>query len=267
MKICLNGIATEIEGQYIEAICSKNQQNHDVYIVNGYQVSRDYQLNEGDEVYLIEKGMMPDQEVLEAMMVARHTPGVHSKVKQAKVVVAGLGGLGSHIAVSLARTGVGHLLLVDFDVVEPSNLNRQNYSIKHLGLFKTLALKEQLEDINPFIQVDVKTVRVTEENIKGLFEAYDIVCEAFDQAEAKAMLVNTVLTELPHIKVVASSGMAGYESANQIQTYKRMSRLYVCGDLQNEAQVGKGLMAPRVQVCAGHQANMVLRLILGEENA
>lgn len=98
--------------------------------------------------------------------MARHTPKVHSKVKKASIAVLGLGGLGSSIAVQLARTGVGALHLIDFDVVEPSNLNRQHYSIKHLGMFKTKALQKQISEINPYVKVTVHNVKLTEKTLQ-----------------------------------------------------------------------------------------------------
>ena len=157
--------------------------------------------------------------------------------------------------------------MVDFDTVEPSNLNRQNYTINHLGLPKTIALKKQIEEINPFISVKIETLKVTEENAESLFHGYDIICEAFDKPEAKAMLVNTLLSTMPQAKIISASGMAGYASSNLLQTTRPMKGLYVCGDLESEAKIGQGLMAPRVQICSGHQANMVLRLLLGIEEA
>ncbi len=210
------------------------------------------------------KGVMPAAEELENMMMARHTPTVHQKLKQGRVAIAGLGGLGSNIAVMLARIGVGQLLLVDFDIVEPSNLNRQSYYIRHLGMPKTLALKEQLAEINPFIRVETQTIRVDAENVVKLFGGYSILCEAFDKPEVKAMLVSTALANLPHITVVAASGMAGFSSSNRITTTRPMKRLYMCGDLATAAEPGMGLLAPRVQICAGHQANMILRLLVGQ---
>ena len=198
-------------------------------------------------------------------MMARHTPDVHRKVKQGSVAVAGLGGLGSNIAVMLARTGVGRLLLVDFDTVEPSNMNRHNYFLSHLGMNKTDALRMQIKEINPFISVETRNVRVRPENVEEIFSGYDIVCEAFDSPEAKSELVNTVLLKLPGAKVVAASGMAGYGSSNAIKTVRSMGRLYLCGDFESEAGPGSGLMSTRVQICAGHQANMILRLLLGIE--
>jgi sulfur carrier protein ThiS adenylyltransferase len=267
MHITVNGEELETDIGYIHELCEHIGKQRDVIIINGYQTSENRKLSEHDEISVIEKGVIPKQSELESMMVARHTPQVHSKVKVAKVAIAGLGGLGSNIAVMLARTGIGNLMLVDFDVVEPSNLNRQNYYISHLGLEKTVALKQQIKEINPFIDVMIKTVRVEQANVVELFTGYDIICEAFDNPEAKAMLVNTVLERLNDVKIVAASGMAGYTSSNHIKTERKMRNLYLCGDFENGARIGNGLMAPRVQICAGHQANMVLRLLLGLEEA
>ncbi len=209
---------------------------------------------------------MKIEEELEGVMMARHTPNVHMKLKKGKVAIAGLGGLGSNVAIILARIGVGQLLLVDFDVVELSNLNRQSYNMSHLGMPKTVALKKQIEEVNPFIKVETQNTKVTEDNIVELFSEYDIICEAFDKPEAKSTLVNVALKQLRRIKVVAASGMAGYDSSNLIKTVRPMSRLYLCGDFENEAKIGNGLMAPRVLICAGHQANMILRLLLEIED-
>ena len=237
----------------------------DIVIVNGFQIDSDCPLSEKDTLTIIRKGTLPGQEELESMMMARHTPEVHKRLKHGRVAIAGLGGLGSNIAVMLARIGVGQLLLVDFDIVEPSNLNRQNYYISHLGMPKTLALHSQLAEINPFIQIETRMVRVEAENVAELFGDYAILCEAFDKPDAKAMLVNAALEKLPDVTIVAASGMAGFSSSNSIKTTRPLERLYVCGDLENGARIGTGLMAPRVQICAGHQANMILRLLVGTE--
>ncbi len=236
-----------------------------VTILNGFALAADAPLAGGDELVFIEKGKLPPEDELEAMMSARHTPGVYQKVKAARVAIAGLGGLGSTIAIALARTGVGHLHLVDFDVVEPSNLNRQQYKIKHLGLYKTEAMRQEIAEINPFLTVSIDTERVTEDNVATLFAADAIICEAFDNPDAKALLINGILGHCPGKKIVAGSGMAGFASSNRIETRRVFPDLYVCGDRETDARIGRGLMAPRVSVCAGHQANMVLRLLLGEE--
>jgi sulfur carrier protein ThiS adenylyltransferase len=209
--------------------------------------------------------MRISSEEMEALLVSRNTPDVYEKVKKAKVGIAGLGGLGSHVAIALARTGVGNLHLVDFDVVEPSNLNRQEYRMQHIGMNKTEALARQLKEINPYVNITIDTIKVTNENAAKIFQKEEIVCEAFDLPEQKAMLINSLLQKRNDIRIVSGSGMAGYASSNMISTKRVMKRLYLCGDQVNGLRPGWGLMAPRVSICAGHEANMVLRLILGEE--
>ena len=213
-----------------------------------------------------EQRMLTEQEIDRALQ-ERHTKERHQKIKAARVAVAGLGGLGSNIALLLARAGVGTLHLVDFDRVDISNLNRQAYEIRDLGRFKTEALTEHIHRINPYIKVYADTVRVTRENIPDLFGKERWICEAFDRADQKAMLVNALLEHCREAVIVSSSGMAGYGSSNQIQTKKKMGRLYLCGDEKSDIADGMCLMAPRVAVCAAHQANMALRLILGEREA
>lgn len=237
----------------------------DIVILNGFPIKQDFILNEGDKLTLIKRGEIPKKEELEALMVSRHTPRVHEKVKQAKVAIAGLGGLGSTVALALGRIGVGYVKVIDFDVVEPSNLNRQQYFIRHIGMKKSEALKEILSEINPFIEVHSIDVNVNKDNIKELFEDMDIVIEAFDGPENKAMIVREVLLQTKKPKIISASGMAGYYSNNLIVSKKVNSRLYMCGDFENAAKVNEGLMAPRVGIAACHEANMALRLILGEE--
>lgn len=205
------------------------------------------------------------EQIYEALY-ARHTPKIQELLSRGNVAIAGLGGLGSNIAYSLARIGVGHLHLIDFDVVDITNLNRQQYFMEHLGMYKTDALKSLLQKINPYLDIHTDCVKVTEENLTELFENNDIICEAFDCPETKAMLVNGILEHFPEKKLVSASGMAGYESSNTIHTRRITRNFYLCGDRTTESVPGKGLMAPRVAICAAHQANMITRLILGEEN-
>ena len=262
MRVVLNGEERELPACTLEQLQKELGRADDITIVNGYCTSGVYSVQPGDEIFFVSRGSMPKPGELETMMAARHTPGVHRKVKKGRVGIAGLGGLGSHIAVMLARTGVGHLLLVDFDVVEPSNLNRQNYMISHLGMKKTEALKMQIGQINPYIEVETIDVKIDAENAKGIFQGCQVICEAFDAPEAKAEFTAAILEKLPGTYLVGASGMAGYASANAIHTEKRMERYFLCGDQTSGAAPGQGLMAPRVQICAGHQANMVLRLLL-----
>ncbi|MCR5750399.1 MAG: sulfur carrier protein ThiS adenylyltransferase ThiF [Kiritimatiellae bacterium] len=211
--------------------------------------------------------MTPDRETFHAALVARHGAERQAKFDAARVAVCGLGGLGSNVAVALARAGVGRLHLIDFDRVEPTNLNRQQYAAAQVGLAKVEALKANVAAINPYCEVVAEEVRVTPENIVRLLEGDDIVCEAFDVADAKAMLVSGVMEMLPGKPIVAASGMAGLETANAIVTKRVSRRLYVCGDGASDVADGTGLYGARVAVCAAHQATMILRLIDGTEEA
>lgn len=204
-------------------------------------------------------------EEMYASLCERHTKEVQDKLLQGKVAIAGLGGLGSNIAVALARAGVGTLHLIDFDVVDISNLNRQQYRIRDIGRKKTEALAQIIRDINPFVQLKLDCVRVDADNVPELFREEDIVCEAFDQAKEKAMLVDAFFSSFREDKILLSgSGMAGYHSSNAIKTRQLNKRFYLCGDGVNGLESGQSLMAPRVSICAGHEANMIIRLLLGE---
>lgn len=205
------------------------------------------------------------REQINAALEERHSPETQRKLSRGRVAVAGLGGLGSNIAFALARIGVGHLHLIDFDKVDLTNLNRQQYFLEHVGMYKTDALRSELLRINPYLDIRTDCVRVEDRNIKELFASDDIICEAFDVPEAKAMLVCGVLEHFPGKRLVSASGMAGYESSNTIRTRRVSRNFYLCGDETTEAVYGRGLMAPRVAVCAAHEANMAVRLLLGEE--
>ncbi|TQR56924.1 sulfur carrier protein ThiS adenylyltransferase ThiF [Campylobacter troglodytis] len=263
MRIKFNNEDCETKARStVEFLSSKSSDESDVWIVNGFCTKEDLELKEGDELFCIARGKMPPQEALEAMMSSRHTPKVHSRLKKGFVAVCGLGGLGSNIAVMLARIGVGKLLLIDFDLVEPSNLNRQSYFVEDLAKPKTQALSEQITKINPFITVLTQNVKITPDNIASLFKDCDIVCEAFDSAAAKAMLAQNFHTHFPKTTLICASGLAGYGNSNAIETRKIGEYFYVCGDLVSAAKVGNGLMAPRVMLCAAHQANLTLELLV-----
>ncbi|MBR2839480.1 MAG: sulfur carrier protein ThiS adenylyltransferase ThiF [Kiritimatiellae bacterium] len=209
--------------------------------------------------------MAPDRETMHAALVARHGAARQAKFDAARVAVCGLGGLGSNVAIALARAGVGHLHLIDFDVVEPSNLNRQQYAAGQVGLAKAEAMRANIAAANPYCDVAAETVRMTAENIAALLRDDDIVCEAFDRAEEKAALVSGVMEAFPDKPVVAASGMAGLASANSIATRRVSRRLYLCGDGVADIADGSGLYGARVLACAAHQATMILRLIDGQE--
>lgn len=264
MKIYLNEKEMHVDGASLLELKDKYYPNADIWIYNGFPVKEDRALKDSDHVFFITRNEVPTEDEFEQALVSRHTPGVHDKVKKARVAIAGLGGLGSNVAIMLARIGVGYLKLMDFDVVEPSNLNRQQYFIKHLGMKKTEAMRDILKEVNPFIQVEIIDTYITKEQVKPLFDDVEIVVEAFDGAENKAMLVNEVLHQYPDKYIVAASGLAGYFSNNTIITKKITDKFYLTGDDVSAAQPGSGLMAPRAALAASHQANTVLRIIMGE---
>ncbi|MBO5148860.1 MAG: thiamine biosynthesis protein ThiF [Anaerotignum sp.] len=206
---------------------------------------------------------MPTKEEMQRTLEARHGKDLQAKFTGATVAICGLGGLGSNIAVSLARAGVGRLILIDFDQVDISNLHRQQYMADQIGLYKTEALTENLKRIAPYVEIISHTARITEENFREFLQDADIICEAFDDAEAKAMLVNGVLEQLHTKYLIAASGMAGLSSANSIKTRRVMERFYLCGDGVSDVSDDIGLVAPRVMLCAAHQAQMVLRILSG----
>lgn len=187
---------------------------------------------------------------------------INEKLKSAKVGIAGLGGLGSNVAVSLARAGIGKLLLIDFDVVEPSNLNRQQYFMKHIGMRKTDALEDVISQCNPFVQVEKTHIFLDESNIESQFKDVDIIVEAFDNPASKATLVTTVLSKMKDKKIISASGMAGFFDSNTIITRKIKDNFFLVGDMENEISPECMLMAPRVAIAANHEANAVIRIII-----
>ena len=266
MKLIVNGKSVDFPGNLsVGEARARYKPDADLCIVNGFPTPDGQALRDGDVLSLIVKGRAPSAEECEALLVSRHTPGVHAKLKAGRVAVCGLGGLGSSIAMHLARCGVGNLLLIDYDVVEPSNLNRQQYFVSQIGMRKTDALRQLVGMANPYVQVQTQAVRLDADNIPALLAGWNIVVEAFDDAACKAELVQTCLERLPGTRVVSGSGMAGYGSANAIESKRVFQNLYVCSDGTSAARPGQGLMAPRVAVCAGHQANLALRLLLGLE--
>jgi sulfur carrier protein ThiS adenylyltransferase len=187
-------------------------------------------------------------------------PAVLAVLRQSSVGIAGAGGLGSNVAVFLARAGVGRLVIADFDKIEPSNLNRQQYFIEQVGRCKVEALRENLLLINPYSLYEVHDVRVSRKNAARIFAQVDVLVEAFDRAAAKEMLIEICLTRFPGRPIVAASGLAGYGGNRKIHT-RRMGNLYICGDEESQCPKGVSPMAPRVALVAAMQANLVVELL------
>jgi sulfur carrier protein ThiS adenylyltransferase len=186
---------------------------------------------------------------------------IKSALKPFTVGIAGCGGLGSNCAVALARVGVGRLIVCDFDIIVESNLNRQYYFYDQIGLKKAPTLKENINRINPSTEVIAMDVMLDAQNIVELFENCDVIVEAFDRADMKQMIIETVLTEMKDKPVVSGIGMAGWGDSNLIHM-KRSGNLYICGDGISEATEGNPPLAPRVGITSNMQANTVLELLL-----
>lgn len=235
----------------------------DVLVVNGVPSSRDTPLQDGDVCTLIKKGQIPSILEMELILAVRHTPEVARLLKQSTVGIMGLGGLGSAVSISLCKVGVGRLLLADYDVVELSNIHRQHYFIDQIGQLKTTALKNNLVRINPFVSVEKRDIRLTAQSIPAIFQDVDVLIECFDDPVLKAMALQTALKRLPDIGYIGSSGMAGHDSGNSIQTRKIRPRVYIVGDNTSDVREMGSFLAPRVGIAAHHQANQAVRLLLG----
>lgn len=218
-----------------------------------------------EEIKTIKQAKNITKEVLDEALAKRHGAELQKKLSEAKVAICGLGGLGSNIAVMLARAGIRHLHLIDFDDVDISNLNRQQYFVNQLGEPKPKALAKTLEMIYPYVELKLDYIKITPENVQNLLKDDDIICEAFDRPDQKAMLVENVLMNFPKKKLVAASGMAGIDSSNSIKTKRIGKNFYLCGDQISDLAEGDGLFAPRVCTCASHQAMTVIRLIAGKD--
>ena len=205
--------------------------------------------------------LIPTKEEWYQALAERHGEAAQKRFASATVAICGLGGLGSNIAIALARAGIGNLILIDFDKVDITNLHRQQYKAAQIGMYKTDALRDNLLEIAPYVALETHSVRITDKNAKGFLEKADIICEAFDNPEYKAMLTNLVLERIPEKYLIAASGMAGMGSANTIKTRRVLKRLYICGDEQSDVQSEGSLVSSRVMLCAAHQAHTVLRIL------
>ncbi len=234
----------------------------DLFVVNGFPAIREQPLHEGDSCWLIRRGEVPDAEELHRLLYARHTPGVHERMRKSLVGIMGLGGLGSSVAFALARMGVGRMILADFDVVEPTNLNRQQFFIDQIGMKKTKALSDSLARINPHLEICTVDEKLSEQSIIRHFRHVDVLVECFDDPHLKAAALRTVLTRMKNLAYVGASGVAGCGPNNEIRTARLYEKIYLVGDGVSAAAPGQGLMAARVGIAAHHQANQVVRLLL-----
>ena len=192
-----------------------------------------------------------------------NTEQIAARLKGKKVGIAGCGGLGSNCAVALARIGLGCIVIADFDLVSQSNLNRQYYFLDQVGMKKTVALRENILRINPDIIIDAHDLRLAPENIKIIFNSCDVVVEAFDRADQKEMLLETLMSLMPGVPVVTGLGMAGW-GMNDLIHCRKAGDIYICGDEVSEISPEMPPLAPRVGIVSNMQANVVLEILLTE---
>jgi sulfur carrier protein ThiS adenylyltransferase len=189
---------------------------------------------------------------------------ISDRLKTKKVGIAGCGGLGSNAAVALARIGLKKIVLIDFDVIDESNLNRQYYFRDQVGMLKVNALRENLLRIHSDILIEIHSVKLEPENVVSLLEGCDLVIEAFDGAESKEMLVETMMDQLHRIPLIVGNGMAGYGRFEILQINQWSKNVYVCGDGLSEIADDLPPLAPRVGIVANMQANLALELLLNQ---
>jgi len=186
---------------------------------------------------------------------------IKSVLQNKSVGIAGCGGLGSNCAVALARVGVGKLIICDFDVIIESNLNRQYFFYDQIGIKKSHALKQNINRINPAVLVEAHDIILNEDNIPGIFSGCDVIVEAFDRADMKKMIIETVLGNMPGIPLVTGIGLSGWGNSNTIRMINT-GNLYICGDGVTEATDENPPLAPRVGITANMEANTVLEILL-----
>jgi len=189
---------------------------------------------------------------------------IENHLNKFKVGIAGAGGLGSNCAVSLARTGVGTLVIADFDKIELSNISRQFYFIDQVGMMKTVALKENLKRIRPEINVVTHQTVLSEKNITSVFRECQVIVEAFDRSDMKQMFIETVQKELAGIPLIVGSGLAGWGNTETLKFRKIDETLYICGDEMSEATDDYPPLAPRVCIVANMQANAVIEILMSK---
>lgn len=189
---------------------------------------------------------------------------IRDQLKNKSVAIAGCGGLGSNCAIALARTGIGKLILVDFDKVEEINLNRQYFFHHQIGQPKVYALKDNIQKIDPGVEVEAHEAMLDPDSVCSLFINCDIIIEAFDESHAKQMIIETVLAEMPEKYILSGQGLAGYGKNDDISTMS-MGKLFIIGDGRTEVSNEQPPLAPRVAIVANMQANLALELLLNEE--
>jgi sulfur carrier protein ThiS adenylyltransferase len=185
----------------------------------------------------------------------------YEKLKKYSVGIAGLGGLGSNAAVSLARAGIGRIVLIDYDTVEKTNLNRQYFFLNQISQNKTDALKENIKKINPEIKIETFTEKLKKNKMAQHFANTDLIIEALDDAETKTLFIEEMQQKLPNTPIIAASGVTGYGNNERIKT-KKLDNLYIIYDKKAKSTEKDILTAPRIALIANMQANLAVEILL-----
>lgn len=172
------------------------------------------------------------------------------------VGIAGAGGLGSNCAMHLVRSGFRKFVLLDYDRIDASNLNRQAFTHDQIGQLKVMALARNMQAVNPDLVLDVRTVALTAENVDAIFMDCDVVIEALDDPAYKKMLVEAYLQS--DKLVVTASGIGGCGDMNSVITRKVRDNFYMIGDMETECGHDNPPLSPKVAVAAAMQADVVL---------
>ena len=196
---------------------------------------------------------------------AKHNSKILSVISKKKIGIIGAGGIGSNAAVSLARAGVGHLVIADFDIIQPSNLNRQYYFLDQIEKPKVFALEKNLKKINPFISYRMINSKINELNLAEFFFDVDLLIEAVDRADQKKMILESWIELYPNKPIVMASGIAGIGGNNMLHT-RKIDNIYICGDEKTESDESNLPYAPKVAMVAAMQANLALEILLGAKN-
>ena len=195
-------------------------------------------------------------------ILKRQDPEINEILKNAKVSILGCGGLGSNIAIVLARCGLGEIHIYDYDQVELSNLNRQNYDQNDLGKSKVIQTKKKIEASLPYTKVYAKEVLIGKENLDQISEKTDIFIEAFDKKEMKSLVFEYFLGR-DDKKLIMASGLSGLGDFSDIKV-KKIENVTMVGDFKSSPD--QGLYAPYLGIVSNIEALLALKIIIGEKN-
>lgn len=185
------------------------------------------------------------------------------KIKNTKILIAGSGGLGSNAAMMLVRCGFEQLTLIDYDDIEPSNLNRQYFFSDQVGQAKVIALQENLLRINPNLKLTIIKDKLNIDNVNTFIENQDIILEAFDDVNAKKTIVEACHNFSKYI--IAVSGLAGVGNSDNIIVRRINSKFYIVGDFKSDINLNLPPMAPRVMIAAAKQVDIILSIVIGNK--